>query len=122
MRDFYEHRLLAARGSFEEDDYDFMTEPFADLRRLSAAWAPYQLAYDRPMSEVPLVMGPIETPTLILYGPEDQVVPQDFAKRCELAFTRRVGPLVVPECGHFIQWERADVLNETAKFFFADLR
>jgi pimeloyl-ACP methyl ester carboxylesterase len=28
---------------------------------------------------------------------------------------------VVPECGHFLQWERADVLNEVARFFFADL-
>jgi pimeloyl-ACP methyl ester carboxylesterase len=33
-----------------------------------------------------------------------------------------VGPLYVPECGHFLQWERADVLNQVATFFFADLR
>jgi len=122
VRDFYEHRLLASRGSFEERDFDFMTEPFADIRRLSAAWAPYQLQYGRPMSEPPLVAQKVETPTLILYGPDDQVVPADFPKRCEIAFSNRVGPLSVPECGHFIQWERADVLNEVAKFFFSDLR
>ncbi len=122
VRDFYEHRLLASRGSFEEDDFDFMTEPFADIRRLAAAWAPYQLQYDRPMSELPLLVGKVETPTLILYGPEDEVVPVDFPKRCEIAFPNRVGPLTVPECGHFVQWERADVLNEVAKFFFSDLR
>ncbi len=122
VRDCYEHRLWASRGSFQEADIAFMTEPFADLRRLSAAWAPYQLAHGRPMSEPPLVMQKIETPTLILYGPDDQVVPKDFAKRCEIAFPNRVGPLVVPECGHFIQWERADVLNEVARFYFAELR
>ena len=42
-------------------------------------------------------------------------------QRCEIAFLNRVGPLEVPECGHFLQWERADVLNQLAKFFFATL-
>jgi pimeloyl-ACP methyl ester carboxylesterase len=122
VRDFYEHRLLASPGSFEEDDFDFMVEPFEDARRLAASWAPYQLQYDRPMSEPLLFAQQVEAPTLVLYGPDDQVVPADFPKRCEIAFPNRVGPLEVPECGHFLQWERADVLNEVAKFFFAELR
>ena len=122
VRDFYEHRLLASPYSFEEEDYDFMVEPFEDARRLAAGWAVYQLEWARPMSEMPLVVQKTETPTLILYGPDDQVVPKDFPKRCEIAFPNRVGPLVVPQCGHFLQWERADVLNEVAKFYFADLR
>ncbi|MCH2186606.1 alpha/beta hydrolase [Myxococcota bacterium] len=122
VRDFYEHRLLASPYSFEEDDYDFMVEPFEDAQRLAASWAPYQLAYGRPMSEVPLIMQPVEVETLILYGPDDHVVPEDFAKRSEIAFPNRVGPLVVPECGHFLQWERADILNQLARIFFGDLR
>jgi pimeloyl-ACP methyl ester carboxylesterase len=122
VRDFYEHRLLASPYAFDEDDYDFMTEPFADAARLAAAWAPYQLAYGRPMSDVPMLFTRTEVPTLILYGPDDQLVGDDFMKRCELAFVNRVGPLLVPECGHFLQWERADVLNELARFFFAELR
>lgn len=122
VRDFYEHRLLASPYSFEEADYDFMVEPFEDARRLAAAWAPYQLAHGRPMTEPPLLFQPVEAPTLVLYGPDDQIVPKDFPKRCEIAFPNRVGPLVVPECGHFLQWERADVLNQVARFFFADLR
>ena len=122
VRDFYEHRLLASQGSFDEEAFDFMVEPFEDPRRLAAAWAPYQLQYGRPMSEPPLFAQQVVVPTLILYGPDDQVVPQDFAKRCEIAFPNRVGPLVIPECGHFLQWERADVLNGVATFFFGDLR
>jgi pimeloyl-ACP methyl ester carboxylesterase len=122
VRDFYEHRLLASPGSFEEEDFDFMVEPFEDIQRLAAGWAPYQLQYGRPMSEPPLLAQRVEVPTLILYGPDDQVVPRDFPKRCEIAFPNRVGPLVIPECGHFLQWERADVLNEVARYFFADLR
>lgn len=99
-----------------------MCEPFEDIDHLEASWAVYQLGYGRPMAEVPLVTGRTETPTLILYGPEDRVVPKDFAKKCEIAFPNRTGPLVVPEAGHFLQWERADVLNEVARFYFADLR
>jgi len=122
VRDFYEHRLLASQYSFEEADFDFMVEPFGEIERLAAGWAPYQLEYGRPMSGVPMLMQKTETPTLILYGPEDQIVPKDFPKRCEIAFPNRTGPLVIPECGHFLQWERADVLNEVAKFYFSDLR
>ena len=121
VRDCYEHRLWASPGSFQEDDYDFMVEPFEDARRLAASWAPYQLAYGRPMSEPPLLFQPVEVPTLVLYGPDDQVVPKDFPKRCEIAFPNRVGPLLVPECGHFLQWERADVLNAIAPYFFSGL-
>ena len=73
------------------------------------------------MSEVPLLAQRVDVPTLVLYGPDDRVVPADFPKRCEIAFANRVGPVVVPECGHFLQWERADVLNPMARYFFADL-
>lgn len=122
VRDFYEHRLLASQYSFEEADFDFMVEPFGEIERLAAGWAPYQLEYGRTMSDVPMMMQKTLTPTLILYGPDDQVVPSDFPKRCEIAFPNRTGPLVIPECGHFLQWERADVLNQVAKFYFSELR
>ncbi len=122
VREFYEHRLWASQYSFEEADCDFMTEPFADAAKLAASWAPYQLEHGRPMSEPPLLMQQTETRTLILYGPDDQVVPKDFPKRCEIAFPNRVGPLVVPEAGHFLQWERADVFNPVTEMFFGDLR
>ena len=61
-------------------------------------------------------------PTLVLYGPDDHVIPRDFPERCEVAFPERVGPFVVPRAGHFLQWERADMLNQSLIYFFADLR
>ena len=121
VHEFYEHRLWASPFSFTEADIEFMTEPFADIERLAASWAPYQLQYGRSFKEIPLI-APTDTPTMVLYGPDDHAVPDDFAKRCEIAFPNRVGPLVVPECGHFLQWERADALNDLAVLFFADLR
>jgi pimeloyl-ACP methyl ester carboxylesterase len=98
-----------------------MTEPFADEQHMRASWAPYQLAYGRPMSEMPMTMGPIDIPTLILYGHDDHVVGDDFIPACEVAFINRIGPLVVPGAGHFLQWERADILNPLLIATFGDL-
>ena len=118
----YGHRLWASPGTFTADDVAFMTEPFADIERLKAGWAVYQGAYGRPQSEPPLMSQPVETPTLVLYGPDDQVVGPDFVHCCEVAFRNRVGPVVVPGAGHFLQWERADVVNGLVAHFFGDCR
>jgi len=106
----YRSRLWSSPGSFSADDVDFMTEPFADEARLRAGWAIYQLFYDRPSID-PLLSGPVDVPTLILYGPDDHVVQADFLPFTEIAYTNRIGPLVVPGAGHFLQWERADIFN-----------
>ncbi|QXC60908.1 alpha/beta hydrolase [Aquihabitans sp. G128] len=107
----YTSRLWGSPGGFTRAEVDFMTEPFADEARLRAGWAVYQLGHGRPMSELPLVMDTVDVPTLLLYGPDDHVVPADFLAFAEVAYTQRIGPLVVPGAGHFLQWERADVFN-----------
>jgi pimeloyl-ACP methyl ester carboxylesterase len=114
-------RLWASPGGFSAADVEFMTEAFADEARLRAGWAVYQLAHGRPMSEPPLLHGPIETPTLLLYGADDHVVGEDFVPFCERAFTNRIGPLVIPGAGHVLQWERADVFNPLVATVFGDL-
>lgn len=120
--EMYGHRLWGSPGGFTAADIDFMTEPFADDAHLRASWAVYQLAHGRPMSEPPLVAHPVETPTLVLYGPDDNVVGPDFVHCCEIAFRNRTGPVVIPGAGHFLQWERADVVNPLVASFFGDVR
>ena len=117
----YTSRLWASPGSFTPEEVDFMTEPFADEAHLRASWAPYQLAHGRPMSEMPMSFGPVAIPTLVLYGHDDHVVGDDFIPACEVAFTNRIGPLVVPGAGHFLQWERADIVNPLLIATFGDL-
>jgi pimeloyl-ACP methyl ester carboxylesterase len=119
VADMYGHRLWASPGAFSAADIAFMTEPFADLARLRAGWAVYQLAHGRASTEPALMNTKVDVPTLILYGPDDHVVGPDFVHCCEVAFTDRVGPVVVPGAGHFLQWERADVLNPLVVHFFA---
>ena len=123
IADFYGHRLWGSRGSFTEADVDFMTEPWSEEGRLRAGWAVYQLARGtRVAEEVPRLFETMPVPSLLLYGPEDQVVPEEFTACCEVAFTNRTGPLVVPRAGHFLQWERADVLNALVAGWFSQFR
>jgi pimeloyl-ACP methyl ester carboxylesterase len=58
---------------------------------------------------------------LILYGPADHVIPRNFPERMEAAFPERMGPFVVPRAGHFLQWERAEILNSALRWFCGDL-
>ena len=120
---FYGSRFWAAPGAFTQEDVDFMTEPFADAEKLRASFGIYETALGtRAASRPPRLFETNPVPTLVLYGPEDHVLQRDFAERCEVAFTERIGPFVVPRAGHFLQWERADVLNQSLVYFCADLR
>jgi pimeloyl-ACP methyl ester carboxylesterase len=107
----YTSRLWASPGTFTPEQVDFMTEPYADEAHLRASWAPYQLPHGRPLSDMPHMGGPVDVPTLLLYGHDDHVVGDDFVPAVEAAFSNRIGPLVVPGAGHFVQWERADIVN-----------
>jgi pimeloyl-ACP methyl ester carboxylesterase len=53
----------------------------------------------------------------VLFGPEDHVIGDDYPDLMERAFDAIVGPFHVPGAGHFLQWERADLLNRTLAAF-----
>ena len=119
---FYGHRFWATPGAFSAQDAAFMAEPFEDAERLRASWGNYESALGtRPLSEPPRFFEVSDVPTLALYGPDDHVIWRDFPERCEVAFSDLVGPFVVPRAGHFLQWERADLLNATLIVFLRDL-
>jgi pimeloyl-ACP methyl ester carboxylesterase len=114
----YRQRLWAAPGHFTGDDVDFMTEPFADADHLRAGWGTYETAFGkRPMEDVPRLFEPCTVPALVLYGPDDHVVPRTFPDRARIAFTECVGPFVVPNAGHFLQWEQAEIFNRALTHF-----
>jgi pimeloyl-ACP methyl ester carboxylesterase len=121
--EFYGHRFWASPGSFSHEDVDFMTEPFADPEQLRAGWGNYESALGaRPLSEPPRFFEQSALPTLALYGADDHVIWREFPQMCEVAFTELVGPFVVPRAGHFLQWERAHLLNKTIEYFLRDLQ
>jgi pimeloyl-ACP methyl ester carboxylesterase len=119
---FYGSRFWASPGTFTREAVDFMTEPFADADRLRAGFGNYESGMgNRPLSEAPRFFETNPVPTLLLYGPDDHVIWREFPAMAEVVFTERVGPFVVPGAGHFLQWERADLLNQALAYFFRDL-
>lgn len=122
VAEMYGPRFWAAPGSFTPEDVEFMVEPFGDAEHFRASISIYEYAVRaREWSEPPRLRERNPTPALILYGPEDHVIPSDFPRRMELAFPERMGPFVVPGAGHFLQWEQADVLNSAIRWFCRDL-
>jgi pimeloyl-ACP methyl ester carboxylesterase len=118
----YGPRFWAAPGAFTPEEIDFHVEPFGDADRFRASIANYEAAaVKRELSELPRFMESNPTPTLVLYGPEDHVIPRTFPRAAEVAFPDRMGPFLVPGAGHFLQWERAEVLNDALRHLCPDL-
>jgi len=119
---FYGSRFWAAPGTFTREDVELMTEPFGDADHFRASIAIYEYALgSRTAADPPRMTEENPTPTMILYGPEDHVIPRDYPERMSAAFPERVGPFVVEGAGHFLQWEQAHVLNQAIRYFCLDL-
>ena len=113
---FYGHRFWAAPGAFTPEAVAFMSEPFADPLKLRAGWGNYESAFGtRPMSEPP-IWGKNHTPTVILFGPDDHVIYPDFDRMAAAVFPEHVGPFIIRNAGHFLQWEAAHLLNQTIRY------
>jgi pimeloyl-ACP methyl ester carboxylesterase len=114
----YGHRLWGRPDAFTPEDVAFHTEPYADAEKLRASWGVYeQSAGKRPMEDVPKLFEQTPVPTLVLYGPEDHVVPGTFPWKAAAACLDCTGPLFVPNAGHFIQWEAATTFNKLTTAF-----
>jgi len=119
---FYTSRFWAHPGAFEPEAIDFMTEPFADGAKLRASFGGYESAFSAAARSEPSAMAtPNPTRTLLLFGPSDHVIYPDFDRMAAVVFPERVGPFLLRDCGHFVQWEAADILNGAVTAFCGDL-
>ena len=118
----YGPRLWAGPGAFTPEEIDHLTDPFGDADSFRASIANYEyVGGARAAREVPRMLELNPTPTLVLYGPEDHVIPADFPRRMEVAFPQIVGPFEVAGAGHFLMWERPRVYNRATEYFCRDL-
>jgi pimeloyl-ACP methyl ester carboxylesterase len=109
---FYTSRFWAHPGSFDPDAVAFMADPFADGAKLRASFGAYESSFhDAARTEPSAIAAPNPTPTMILFGPSDHVLYPDFDRMAEVVFPNRVGPFLLRDCGHFVQWEAAPQLN-----------
>ncbi len=121
---FYTSRFWAHPGSFDAAAVDFMTAPFADGAKLRASFGGYESGFNpAKRSEAPMVATVKRNPThtLILFGQSDHVLYPEFDLMAAVVFPDHVGPFLVRNCGHFLQWEAAEVLNGALRAFCRDL-
>ena len=119
---FYSSRWWAHPGTFTAADVDVMTEPFASGEKLRASFGAYESVFNpAAVSEPPLMTCPNPTHALILFGPSDHVIYPEFDRMAAVVFPDHVGPFLVRDAGHFLQWEAPDVFNSAVKAFCRDL-
>jgi pimeloyl-ACP methyl ester carboxylesterase len=118
---FYGSRFWAHPGGFSREAVDFMTEPFADGAKLRSGFGGYESVFKPEKRSEPPVLGPNPTHALILFGTSDHVIYPEFDRMAAAVFPDHVGPFLVRDAGHFLQWEAADVLNGAIRSFCRDL-
>lgn len=77
---------------------------------------------DRPVAHL---LGNITQPTLILFGENDQLIPNPALNPGKTEVVARFGSekingsklVLIPECGHFLQFEKPDVFNSAVLEF-----
>lgn len=119
---FYTSRFWAHPGAFDPAAVEFMTEPFGDGAHLRASFGAYESSFNAAARSEPSAMAtPNPTETLILFGTSDHVLYPEFDRMAAVVFPNHVGPYLVRDAGHFLQWEAADVLNTSISSFSRDL-
>lgn len=115
---FYTSRFWAHPGAFTPDEVAFHTEPFGDADKLRASFGGYESVFsEAARSEASVMATPNPTPTLIIFGPSDHVIYPEYDRMAAVVFPHHVGPFLVRDCGHFLQWEAGDVLVSAIKTF-----
>jgi pimeloyl-ACP methyl ester carboxylesterase len=119
---FYGSRHWAHPGTFLPDDVAFMTEPWADAAKLRASFGTYESVFsEAARSEPPMLARNPDVEALLLFGPSDHVMYPEFDRMAAVVFPNHVGPFLVRDAGHFLQWEAADVFNSAVRSFCRDL-
>ena len=118
---FYGPRFWAHPGTFSREAVDFMTEPFGDGAKLRAGFAGYESVFDAAKRSEPARLAENPAHALILFGASDHVLYPEFDRMAAAVFPDHVGPFLVRDAGHFLQWEAADVLNGAIRAFCRDL-
>jgi len=119
---FYTSRFWAHPGSFTPDEVAFMTEPFGDGTSLRATFGVYESVFSAAArSEPPMMARNADVEALLLFGPSDHVIYPEFDRMAAVVFPHHVGPFLVRDAGHFLQWEAADTFNGAVRSFCRDL-
>ncbi|MCP3730281.1 alpha/beta hydrolase [Sphingomonas sp. MG17] len=114
-------RHLAGPNRIDDSEAEFLAEQIKSETSFRAALNFYEgVMKPAPDAGEFLIDRPIDVETLVLWGMEDEIVGELYPSWMEVGCTDIVGPFLV-RCGHFLQWEAADVLNSAVRSFCRDL-
>ncbi len=115
---FYTNRVWCPPGAFASPDLDLLIEPYADARRLRTSFIDYEIiAGKHPLSAPELLDQSVQQPVCVLLGPDEVTYPPDAVARCRLAYPDLIGPFIVPDSGHFMQWEQPATVVSALRAF-----
>lgn len=119
---FYTSRFWAHPGAFSDPEtVAFHVEPFGDAAHLRASFGAYESVFNPTARAEPARTGRnTSTPTLVLYGPSDHVIPPAFDRMAAAVFDRHIGPFLVRDCGHFVPWEAPHVIITATTMLCSD--
>jgi pimeloyl-ACP methyl ester carboxylesterase len=104
---FYTNRVWCPPGAFSQPDLDVLVEPYVDARRLRTSFIDYEIVAGKyPLSAPERLDQTVRQPVLVLLGPDEVTYLPDAVARCRLAYPDLIGPFIVPNAGHFMQWEQ----------------
>ncbi len=119
---FYTNRVWCPPGVFTATDLDLLTEPYMDARRLRTSFIDYEIiAGNHPMSAPELLDQPVRQPVIVLLGPDEVTFVPDAIARCRLAYPNLIGPFIVPNSGHYMQWEQPSTVASALRGFCLDV-
>lgn len=81
------------------------------FQRAEVRWNGVRTSFVNRLSE-------LEVPTLILHGANDRLVPVSWAKRAH-RLIRGSELHILPECGHWLNWERPEELSRIVQEFLS---
>ena len=120
--EFFGHRMWCPPDAFDADDLAFLTEPYGDAARLRASFADYEVVMGaRKLSAPEMTDRPVPHLTLVLVGADQVTLGEHIEEKCAIAFPAAVGPFWVKGAGHFMPWERPEIVNRAIAFFCGDL-
>ena len=108
--EFYVQNSFRDEASFRAFYGEDETGELADLwdfsREMTArvTWRPYM--FDRRLSHI---LATVRTPTLLVWGEEDRVVPRSCAESYARALTNAQLE-IVPEAGHVVEYEKPETV------------
>jgi len=120
--EFYGHRMWCPPNAFDEADLAFLTESYGDAARLRASFADYEVVMGtRKLSAPEMIDRPVPHRTLVLVGADQVTLGEHLEEKCAIAFPEAVGPFWVKGAGHFMPWEKPQVVNRAIRSFCGDL-